>query len=239
MPKINVSGTAFTLNILPPAFLSKGFWAKTEIAIENEYVSYRKTIKRFTRDELEEWIFTIRRFLAGAYAREYTLEFQTAGVTAVFVPYTVYGVELSREQLRMNDCVMVLRFPMLSKDETTLGGTFSLVLHREELNEFSLGLRKEFDAAYEKFEKRKGKYLFVGVSPLGYEGCNYWYLDPRETTKKGDYVWVRMGRRETLQVAYVDGVRYFDEDSAPYDPERVKNVLKKATVEELAELGMN
>lgn len=236
MPKINVSGTAFTLNILPPAFLSKGFWTKTEIAIENEYVSYRKTVKRFTRDEMEEWIFTTYRLLAGAYGREYTLNFERAGVTAVFVPYTADGGEVSREERRENDCVTVLRFPMLSKDDAPLGGAFSLVLHREDLKAFADGLRAEFDAAYGKFEKKKGKYLFAGVSPLGYTGCNYWYLDRTKSTKKGDYVWVRMGRHDTLQIAIADSVRYFDEDSAPYDPDKVKQILKKATPEELAEI---
>jgi hypothetical protein len=238
MPKINVSGTLFTLNILPPNLFGKGFWAKTEIAIENEYVSYRKINKRFTRDELEHWIFTICRFLAGAYARSYTLNFETVGLTAVFVPYEAEGGEATREELRRNDCVMVLRFPMLTNEDKTLGGAFSILLHREELKEFVNGLRAEFDAAYEKFEPKKGKYCYVGISPLGYEGCNYWYLDKTNSVKKGDFVWVRMGRHDTLQIAFVDRVRYFDDETVPYDPERLKQVLKKATPKELAEIGI-
>ena len=78
-----------------------------------------------------------------------------------------------------------------------------------------------------------GKYAFAGVSPLGAEGCNYWYLDESKALKKGDYVWVRMGRHDLEQIVYVDDVRYYDEETAPYEPERVKKVLRKATDDEL------
>ena len=78
-----------------------------------------------------------------------------------------------------------------------------------------------------------GKHVFVGVSPRGYTGCNYWYLDPSDSIVAGDYVWVRMGRHNTEQVVYVDSVRRFDEQTAPYDPSAVKQVLRKATEKEI------
>ena len=67
----------------------------------------------------------------------------------------------------------------------------------------------------------------------GYKGCNYWYLDPSKKVKAGDYVWARMGKHNTEQIVYVDSVRYCTEDTAPYDPLRVRKILRKATIEEL------
>ena len=42
-----------------------------------------------------------------------------------------------------------------------------------------------------------------------------------------------MGRRNIEQVVYVDSVKYFEEENAPYSPQRVKQVLRKATKEEI------
>ena len=76
----------------------------------------------------------------------------------------------------------------------------------------------------------------MGVSPLGYEGCNYWYLDESGAVKKGDFVWVRMGRRNLEQIVTVDSVRHFGGENAPYEPSSVKRVLRIATDEEVIEL---
>lgn len=86
----------------------------------------------------------------------------------------------------------------------------------------------------EKEEKQgKGKlYCFVGVSPKGYRGCSYWYLDEEGKSRQGGYVWVRMGKRNREQVVYVDCVRYCTESDAPYDLNSVKRVVRQATKEQ-------
>ena len=72
----------------------------------------------------------------------------------------------------------------------------------------------EFNKIFHKRVMGSGNYMFVGVSPLGYKGCNYWYIDFEKTVKAGDYVWVEMGSHNKEQVVYVDSVRYFTEQSA-------------------------
>jgi hypothetical protein len=108
-----------------------------------------------------------------------------------------------------------------------------LLLHRAEIKVLLQGIQDELNASYRPIAQKKGKYLFVGVSPLGYRGCKYWYLDPTKTCKTGEYVWVCMGRHKTEQIVYVDDARYFDDEDAPYDPARVKQVLRKATEKEI------
>ena len=129
---------------------------------------------------------------------------------------------------------MAIRLLMRSKDKKRLfGGVYSFLFHREDIEYFSSKLREEFDEAFAHLIPGRGKHLFVGVSPRGYTGCNYWYLDPTGKVQAGDYVWVRMGRRDTEQIVYVDSVRRFQDDYAPYDPAKVKQVIRKATKEEL------
>lgn len=232
MPTLDLQGTKFTFSVLPAMFGGKD-WATTKITIENEYLSYEDKGKYILREDLEEWIFAMSRLLAGAYGKEYSLSFQKAGIAVDLYPYTDGGNEVSREERRANDCVMTIRLLMRSTDKKRfLGGVYSVMLHRAEIEEFATALRNEFDKAFARYGIGKGKYLFVGVSPRGYRGCNYWYLDPTGTSLPGDYVWVRMGRHNTEQVVYVDSVKFCDEDNAPYSPHRVKQVLRKATEEE-------
>lgn len=234
MAKIDLQGTEFTFSVLPLKFLSKGFWGRTEICVKNEYVSYQEISENISRDELQEWIFSMFRLLAGAYGEEYSLSFEKAGLAIDFYPYTENGNKVSREERRKNDCVMAVRLLMRKADKKSfLGGVYTLMLHRKEIEIFACELQQEFDEIFGKRIHGRGKYLFVWVSPLGYNGCNYWYLDPLGETEKGDYVWVRMGRHSTEQIVYVDSVRYFTDDSAPYPPESVRRVLRKATKEEL------
>ncbi|MBQ8885681.1 MAG: SWIM zinc finger family protein [Clostridia bacterium] len=78
-------------------------------------------------------------------------------------------------------------------------------------------------------------YLYVGVSPKGQYGCNYWYIDEEKQTQANTYVWVNMGRRNTEQIVYVDSVRYCNADDVPYPIEKTKRVLRQATEEETEE----
>ncbi len=234
MATIELQKTKFSFSVLPLKLLSKGFWARTETAIENEYISYRDIGERISRDELEEWLFSMYRLLAGAYAREYALSFQKAGLAVDMYPYVKDGEEVSREERRVNDCVMAIRILLRERNgKSFLGGVYTLLLHRKDIEIFARQLREEFDAVFSRICVGKGKFLFVGVSPRNYRGCYYWYLDPSGTVQAGDYVWVRMGRHNTEQIVYVDGIRRFTLENAPYDPSRVKQILRKAAEEEL------
>ncbi len=235
MATIELQGTKFSISVLPLKLFSKRDLVKTEIGIENEYVSYKEVGENISREEFEEWIFSMFRLLAGAYGREYNISFENAKIAIDLYPYTKSGNEVSREERRQNDCVMAIRMLFRSSDKKKfLGGVYSLLLHRKEIETLATALRAEFDAVFAQTDKNKGKYLFVGVSPRGYKGCNYWYLDKSGTVKPQEYVWVRMGRHNTEQIVYVDSVKYCNDDTAPYNPERVKQVLRKATEEEIS-----
>lgn len=238
MATINLQGTEFTFSVLPLKFLSKGYWARTEITVKNEYVTYTEKKEDISVEELERWIFSMFRLLAGAYGKQYAVTFEKSNLSIDLSPNIEKEGETTREERRKSDCLMSVHLLMRAKENTAfLNGVYSLLFHRKEVEEFALALRKEFYEVFAKFAHGRGKYLFVGVSPGGYRGCNYWYFDPTNSVKEGDYVWVRMGRHDTEQIVYVDSVRYFNEDTAPYDPDRVKRVLRKATEEELQNNG--
>ena len=232
MPSMEIKGTKFGFSILPFEKRSNGFWARTEIVLKNPYVSYQYTGEVISKDEIEEWIFAMFRLLAGGYAREKNLVFTQAGVSIDLCPYLENGGDKSRHVRRQNDCVMSISFLMRDKQDF-FGGVYNFVFHKAEIEGFAKALKEEFDLAFAPFERKRGKYLYVGVSPEGYKGCNYWYLDETKKVKAGDYVWVVMGRHNTKQVVYVDSVRYYDEDGAPNEPSMAKRVLAIATPEEI------
>lgn len=238
MASITLEGTTFSFAVEAPSFPFRKDRAVVTIGLKNEHISYEKKYKNIVRDDLEEWIFSMFRILAGAYKKEQNFPFENAGFAIDLYPYTEEGVaEVSRQKRRENDCVMAVRLLMKSgQAKTFLGGVYTLLFHRKDIATFAKALREEFDGVYGEMLYGKGKYLFAGVSPLGYNGCNYWYYEPTDTVEKGDYVWVKMGRHQTEQIVYVDSVRRFTEDTAPFNPERVKRVLRKATPEEIKEI---
>ncbi len=230
MATLNVQGTKFTFSILATEE-ETDYFAKVKIAVENEFISYEQVYLGIAREEIEGFVFALSRLLAGAYGQEYNVTFEKAGIAADLYPYTLEGKEVTREERRRNDARAIIRFLMRSKDKKRLlGGVYSVLLHKKEIEFLAAALTKELDKAFERCGLCEGEYLFVGVSPKGFKGCNYWYYDPTGSTKRGDYVWVRMGRHNTEQIVYVDSVRYFTKDSAPYDPESVKQILRKASV---------
>ena len=234
MATIELQNTKFTVSVLPLKLLSNGFWARLEIGIENAYVHYKRIYTEITRADLNEWIFCMFRLLAGAYGKDHSLIFESAGMTLDFCPYRKAGGAPSRQERRENDCAMVIGLRMIDPlRKTYLGGVQTFSLRRRDLETFAVELRKEFNAVFSQHEMGEGKYLFAGVSPLGYRGCNYWYFDPTQSVRAGEYVWVRMGRHNTEQIVYVDSVKYFSDADAPYSPQRVKQILRKATEEEI------
>lgn len=238
MPKINLQGTEFEFSVLPLKLFSNGFWVRSKISIKNEYVDYEETSENVSREEMEKWIFSMFRLLAGAYGQERSISFEKAGLAIDLYPYTKDGLETTRMERRENDCLMSIRLLMRSSDKKTLlGGVYSLLFHRQEIEEFARALRQEFNAVFEKLVHGRGKYLFVGVSPLGFSGCNYWYFDETKSVKPGDYVWVTMGRRKLKQIVFVDSVRRCSEDDSPYPLDSVKKIIRKATDEEVENLN--
>ena len=236
MATIDLQGTRFSFSILPLKLLSGDFKARVEIKLENEYLSYAHIEKEMLSADLEEWIFTMFRLLAGAYKREYNVVFENTGIAVDLYPHTENGMEASREERRKNDCIMAIRLLMRTDKGSFLGGVYTLLLHREDIFAFATKLREEYDKVFVKLVHGRGKILFAGVSPLGYKGCNYWYLDDAGEVKAGDYVWVQMGRHNTEQIVYVDSVRYFSEETAPYPVYKVKQVLRMATEEEIKDI---
>ena len=232
MATINLQGTSFSFSFLPPRLSWFEGRTRVELSVKNEWVSYKQIEKHIPPEEIEEWIFGMFRLLAGAYKREYSLSLEGAGLAFDFYPYTKDGAEVSRRERREKDCVMAIRMLMRSSKGEFLGGVYTLLLHRKEIEEFAKSLRQEFDKTFVKRVHGRGEILFVGVSPLGYPGCNYWYYDPSGKTKQGDYVWVEMGSHNTKQIVVVDSVRYFTNDTAPYDIDTVKQVLGVVSKEE-------
>ena len=237
MATIYLDGTKFSFEIAPLKRFASGYYANVKIYVGNEHISYQSTALDITREDLENWLNSMSRLLAGAYASEYNIRFERAKFSVDLYPHTQDGKEVDREARRRNDCIMAISLLMQASDTTKhLGGVYTLLLHRQDIQAFVRDLRKEFECAFARILKGKGKYLFVGVSPFGYEGCNYWYFDPSKTVEKGDYVWVRMGRHNKEQIVFVDSVRQFSDDTAPYNPAVVKQVLCKATKEEVLEI---
>lgn len=236
MPKINLRDTEFEFSVLPLRLFADKYVARTKIKIKNEFIDYENVSESMTREELQKWIFSAFRLLAGAYDKPRTFEFERANFSVDLIPFAPENTEITRESLRANECIMAFRLLMISSNQkNTLGGVYSLLLHRKEIETFAKGVQAEFDAVFKKYMKGKGQYCFVGVSPLGFAGCNYWYLDETKTVKEGEYVWAKMGRRKIEQVVYVDSVRKANQDDAPYPLAEVKKIIRKATQEETEE----
>ncbi len=233
MATLSKQGARFSFTLLPPKAGEKG-WATTAIALQNEYIDYKDEGEYLSIADVEELGICLSRLLAGAYEREYSLSLDNAGLAVDMYPPTENGRILSREERREKDCTVAVRLLMRSKDKKRfLGGVHTLLVHRKDVEEFVKELREEYRENYLHLVHGSGKYHFVGVSPRGMEGCNYQYLDESGEVKSGDYVWVRMGRRQIEQVVYVDSVRDYDEEDAPFNPRTVKRVLRKATKEEI------
>ena len=76
------------------------------------------------------------------------------------------------------------------------------------------------------------KVLYVGVSPKPLYGCNYWYVDESGLTKEKTFVWVRMGRHDREQLAYVDSILWCNINEVPYSYDKAKRILRQTTEEE-------
>ena len=148
MACLELQGTKLTFSVLPT---KDTYWAKTEIAIENEYVHYHSIDEVFAREELENLICSMFRLLAGAYARMYNISFEKAGVVVdLYVP-RANGRELSREERRQSDCRMLLQMLLKSSDKKScLGGVYSFVLNKKDIEQLATALLAECNDAFPK-----------------------------------------------------------------------------------------
>ncbi len=234
MATVSLRGTQLTFSLIPPD-QDEREWATTYLLVENERFSYEDTGKYSSIADIEELIISLSRLLAGGYEREYSISLDGLGIAVDLYAPMQNGRPLSRDERQESDCVAAIRLLMRSTDKSKfLDGVYTLLLHRRQIEVLVEGLRSEYNEYYAPLTIGKGQYRFVGVSPRGYKGCNYLYYDESGEMNVGDYAWVRMGRRQIEQVVYVDSVRTYSAEDAPYDPQTVKKILRKATKEEIA-----
>lgn len=236
MATVILRGTTFTFSVQEKPKRWDGYTLSVKISVKNEFIDYAS--ERFCNyEDVEEMLFASFRLLAGGYRKEYTLRLDGVNAVLNFNPDIEEGVtELTRTYLRSRDCKLMFNMLFYSnKEKNTIGGVYSVIIPRNALKLFAETLQTELRPYTDEQNKRRGKYMFVGVSPQGYKGCNYWYLDPEKKTKPNTFVWVKMGRGNALQLVYVDNVRRFDEVSAPYDVTLVKRIVGQATQEDIAE----
>ncbi len=235
MASILIQGTRFSFTLLPPKE-GETEWANIAVSLQNDWISYADEGEHVSIADAEELVTALSRLLAGGYERSYSLALERAKITFELYPYRrENGQAVSREERRKKDCVVAVRMLLRSKDKKQfLGGVHTLLLHREELAPFAEELRKEYQENYLQRIPGTGKHRFVGVSPRGFKGCNYLYLDEKEEAVVGEYAWVRMGRRQIEQVVYVDSARCYTAEDAPYNPRTSRKILRKATAEEVA-----
>ena len=91
MATLEQEGTKFSFSVLPLRLFSDGYWVRTEISVKNEYILYDNISESISREELENWIFSMSRLLAGAYGSEYKVSFEKAGMTVYLRQYTNPG----------------------------------------------------------------------------------------------------------------------------------------------------
>ena len=80
MPKINLQGTEFEFSILPFRLLADRYWVRAKISIKNEYVNYVMESEEITCYEMEKWLFSAFRLLAGAYEKPRSVAFEKSKI---------------------------------------------------------------------------------------------------------------------------------------------------------------
>ena len=235
MAEITVEGTTFALTLEKKPLLWDGYSAVLRIAVKNEFINYENKC-RCSLEDVELIYFVLRRLVAGGYRKHVLMRLEGANLALDVDPHVDEGMELTREYLRAQPYTATFSLLLYSHAvANTLGGVFTFILNRDHVTPFADELQKELEPYQETISKRNGKYMFVGVSPQGYKGCNYWYFDPTKMTKPNTFVWVKMGRSKLEQLVYVDCVRYFRVEEVPYDIDRCSRVLKQATPQDIVE----
>lgn len=229
MATVTLKGTTFTFAVQEKPKFWDNYTLIVKIAVKNEFVHY-ETERHCNFFDVEDALFCMFRLLAGGYRKEQSLRLEGANAILHFNPDIEEGVELTREYLRSRNSTLAFNLLFYSERErNTLGGVYSFLIPKTALRLFADSIKTELQPYADVISKRRGKYMFVGVTPQGYKGCNYWYLDPEKKTEPNTFVWVKMGRAQTLQLVYVDNVRYFNDEDAPYSVDAVKRIERQAT----------
>lgn len=234
MVSITANGSTIHFIISKKPLLWDGSSVGVTIAVQNETVTYTSAPTRCDFEDLENLLYNIYRLIAGGHRKRKQTRVEGIDGWFIFDPIVDgdYGYP-SREFLRAQPFKMDMRLVLSSKREQF--GEFAFSVDKEQLKVFAYQLNEELSPYLRALSKCHGKYMFVGVSPQGYKGCNYWYFDPEKKTQPNTFVWVKMGRNETLQLVYVDSVRRFNEYSAPCSIDTKKRVLKQANEEDIAQ----
>ena len=124
MATLDIQGTSFTFSVLSTDKKSNSFLAKTEVIVQNAYVDYRQVGEYWSYEEIENWIFSMFRLLAGGYGTEKSVAFERSGLAVDLYPHTENGEEVSREERRNHDCIMAIRL-LFRKDSNYLGGVYT------------------------------------------------------------------------------------------------------------------
>ncbi len=234
MATINLQDTIFTFTVQNKPKRWDGYGLYVRIAVENEFVHYQSE-HHCSFEDVENILFCMRRLLAGGYRKEISVRLEEMNAILHFEPNIPQNPpELTRTFLRSCESKLIWNLLFYSNSkQNTLGGVYTLFFSKIEVATFADVLQFELQAYVDERNARRGEYMFVGVSPQGYKGCNYWYLDTKKQTKTHSYVWVKMGKSSTLQLVYVDNVRYFSMAEAPYDVSSLKQVEGQASEEDL------
>ena len=73
MASVDLQGTNFSFSFRPPMVSLRENRTRVEVAVKNEWISYKQIEKHISPEKIEELIFCMFRLLAGAYKREYNL----------------------------------------------------------------------------------------------------------------------------------------------------------------------
>ncbi|MBE7068218.1 MAG: hypothetical protein E7381_02845 [Clostridiales bacterium] len=252
---LQLNGTEVEFSILSS---SGRDWVDIRFLVTTDNIRFEKAGAYLTRNELEKFLSVTDFLLKGKIVRKYSLTWKKLGLRIVFVPNAEIGL-MRPEEREHATCQMQFEIFTRNKDTGLWNATSVVVrLARVEIEKLLDGLLQEYTVAVGKPQEKDkfsyfhnketeeqpliaetgtaqsddGAYLYVGVSPRGCVGCNYWYVDEEKRTQANTYVWVTMGRRNTEQIVYVDSVRYCNANDAPYPINKTKRVLRQTTQEE-------
>ena len=252
---LQLNGTEVEFSILSS---SGRDWVDIRFLVTTDNIRFEKAGAYLTRNELEKFLSVTDFLLKGKIVRKYSLNWKKLGLKIVFVPNAEIGL-MCPEERELATCQMQFEIFTRNKDTGLWNATSVVVrLARVEIEKLLDGLLQEYIVAFGKPQEKdkfsyfhnketeeqpliaetgtaqsdEGAYLYVGVSPRGSVGCNYWYVDEEKRTQANTYVWVTMGRRNTEQIVYVDSVRYCNASDAPYPINKTKRVLRQTTQEE-------
>lgn len=83
--------------------------------------------------------------------------------------------------------------------------------------------------------RRKNELIFCSVS-FNKESKSYYYLTEDDNIDIGNYVVVPVGNENKTTIAIVVGIEYFTKENAPFSLDKIKQIIRKCTKEEIEQL---